>query len=113
MNGNDPSAVRPRLEALKTELEAIEAAAAGGRATVELDQTRVGRLSRIDALQAQQMALATERRRKAEIARIDAALARLEAGDYGYCLKCDEPIDVKRLELDPAATLCVDCARGG
>jgi DnaK suppressor protein len=109
----DVPATRRRLEALKAELQAVEAAAAEARSTVELDQTRVGRLSRIDALQGQQMALATERRRKTEIARIDAALARLGAGDYGHCLKCGEPIGARRLELNPAVTLCVECARGG
>lgn len=109
----DPGAMRLRLEALKAELLAIEASAAEGRATVELDQTKVGRLSRMDALQAQEMALATERRRKTEIAKIDAALARIDTGDYGYCLKCDEPIGDRRLAQDPAAPLCIDCARGG
>mgnify|MGYP003678514487 CR=1 FL=1 len=113
MAAPDVSAMRTRLLALKAELEAVEAAAAEGRATVELDQTRVGRLSRMDALQGQQMALATERRRQAEIVKIDAALGRIEAGDYGYCVKCDEPIDTKRLDRDPAAPLCIDCARGG
>ena len=112
MSGMDIDTVRHRLTALKADLEAVEAAAAEGRATVELDQTRVGRLSRLDALQGQAMALATARRRRMEIAKIDAALDRIDAGDYGYCLKCDEPIGEKRLKLDPAAALCVDCARG-
>ena len=111
MSGPDPEEARQRLLALKAELQAIEAAAAEGRATVELDQTRVGRVSRIDALQAQQMALATERRRHAEVGKIDAALARIEAGEYGYCVTCDEPIDGRRLMQDPAAPLCIDCAR--
>lgn len=112
MTEKDLNTVRERLHALKAELEAIEASAVEGRATVELDQTRVGRLSRMDALQGQQMALATAQRRKTEIAKIDAALARIDSGDYGYCLRCDEPVGEKRLALDPAATLCVDCARG-
>jgi DnaK suppressor protein len=69
----------------------------------------------MDALQEQEMALAQERRRAAELGRIEAALKRIESGDYGYCLACDEPIAEKRLDNDPAATLCVACraARGG
>ena len=113
MSEIDLGTMRRRLEALKAELLAIEASAAEGRATVELDQTRVGRLSRMDALQGREMALATERRRKTEIAKIDAALARIDTGDFGYCLKCDEPVGDKRLAQDPAAPLCIDCARGG
>jgi DnaK suppressor protein len=77
---------------------------------VELDQTRVGRLSRMDALQNQAMARETERRRQQELLRIDAALQRLSDGSYGECLACGEPIARKRLDLDPSATLCIDCA---
>jgi DnaK suppressor protein len=79
-------------------------------ATVELDQTRQGRLSRMDALQQQAMAAATGQRRTAELARIDAALTRIDSGDYGLCLGCDEEIAPARLEIDPAATRCIRCA---
>lgn len=82
------------------------------RAPVELDQARVGRLSRMDALQMQAMASATASRRKQEVQRIDAALARIESGDYGYCLSCDEEIAPARLELDPATPNCIRCASG-
>ncbi len=78
--------------------------------TVELDQTRVGRVSRMDALQAQAMAKESDRRRLLALQRIDAALQRIEDGDYGNCLSCDEPIMVSRLEVEPAALLCIDCA---
>ncbi len=79
-------------------------------AVVELDQSRQGRLSRMDAMQQQAMAAETGRRRTAELPRIDAALARIDAGDYGVCLHCDEAIPEGRLRIDPAATLCVRCA---
>lgn len=77
---------------------------------VELDQTRLGRLSRMDALQSQAMAKETERRRHQELERIDHALKRLAEGDFGDCLACGEPIAPKRLAFDPSATLCIDCA---
>jgi DnaK suppressor protein len=51
-----------------------------------------------------------ERRREQELRRIAAALQRIESGDYGYCLECDELIAEARLSLDPAVTLCIDCA---
>ncbi|KPK51779.1 MAG: hypothetical protein AMS22_10340 [Thiotrichales bacterium SG8_50] len=79
-------------------------------AAVELDQTRVGRVSRIDAMQAQAMSVAAIGRREQEIARIDDALARIGEGEYGYCLECGQEIDPARLEIDPAASHCVNCA---
>ncbi|MBR46478.1 MAG: molecular chaperone DnaK [Rhodospirillaceae bacterium] len=84
--------------------------AEGARRPVELDQTRVGRLSRMDALQGQAMAQETARRRDNELARIDAALKRIEEDEYGYCLACGELIAAKRLDLDPTAAVCVTCA---
>ncbi len=80
------------------------------RDTVELDQARLGRLSRIDAMQGQAMAQETERRRKVELQRIEAALERLDTDEFGYCLTCGDEIALKRLELDPAVTLCIACA---
>lgn len=104
-------AARMRLLALKQELEALSEMSEGARATVELDQQSVGRLSRMDALQGQAMAQASERQRRTDLVRIDAALKRLDDGDYGYCLECGEKIAAKRLEIDPAAALCITCAK--
>lgn len=103
-------AFRKRLLAEREALVAAGAAGAAERAPVELDQQAVGRLSRMDALQVQAMAQATEERRQARVRMIDAALARIEAGDFGVCIACDEPIPRKRLEIDPALPRCVDCA---
>jgi DnaK suppressor protein len=101
---------RQRLEARREELKALQAISAGSRDAVELDQTSVGRVSRIDAIQQQQMALASERQRKEELVRIEAALQRIVDGSYGECLVCEEPIAEKRLDFDPALATCVNCA---
>jgi len=101
---------KQRLLARRDELVAIAEAGEQGAATVELDQTRVGRLSRMDALQGQAMSQETQRRRTIELKRIAAALQRIDTGDYGFCLSCDEAIVSARLEIDPAATQCVACA---
>ena len=79
-------------------------------AVVELDQTRVGRLSRMDALQAQAMSQERARRREAQLHKIASALKRIEHDDYGYCTECGEDIAFRRLVFDPATTLCIDCA---
>lgn len=78
--------------------------------TVELDQSKVGRLSRMDALQAQAMSQEGQRRRELELRDIKAALQRLDNGDYGDCLECGEAIALRRLELNPAVPLCIHCA---
>ncbi|MHA7772781.1 TraR/DksA family transcriptional regulator [Roseibium sp. M-1] len=103
--------IRKKLLALKSELETLSEMSGEARATVELDQQSVGRLSRMDALQGQAMAQASERQRRASIQRIEAALSRLDSGDYGYCVECGEEIAGKRLEVDPAAAFCIRCAR--
>jgi RNA polymerase-binding protein DksA len=46
------------------------------------------------------------------LAKIDAALARIEDGTYGVCTNCGKPISEERLEARPWADLCIDCARG-
>ncbi|NKB57641.1 MAG: TraR/DksA family transcriptional regulator [Alphaproteobacteria bacterium] len=108
--GIDIKGAKKRLAERKRDLEEIAVSSRESRKPVELDQSRVGRLSRMDALQDQAMALETERRREIELRRIDAALNRVEAGDYGYCLTCGEEIEPKRLEFDPATPVCIDCA---
>jgi DnaK suppressor protein len=45
-----------------------------------------------------------------DLAELDAALARVDAGTYGLCASCGNAIPIERLRLLPAATLCVPCA---
>ncbi len=45
------------------------------------------------------------------LAAIDAALARIDAGTFGTCERCGQPIAEERLEALPYATLCIDCKR--
>jgi len=110
---HNEAAVQAWLEAHRDELKALSAVSDEQRRPVELDQASVGRLSRMDALQGQAMAQAVERRRHDEIARVEAALARLAEGEYGACVSCGEDISEERLRLDPATPLCLDCAKGG
>src|SRR3990170_5527264 len=98
----DEATARERLLRRRTELLEEDRISEADRAPVTLDQDSVGRLSRIDAMQVQAMALAAERRRAAERQRIDAALKRLDEGEFGYCLSCGEEIAPARLENDPS-----------
>ena len=101
---------RAKLLALRAELESIAETGDESAAVVELDQSKVGRLSRMDAMQAQAMAKASGQRRRETLARITAALKRIDDGEFGRCLKCDEPVNPKRLMYDPTVTLCIGCA---
>lgn len=101
---------RERLLALRAELEAVAKTGDESAAVVELDQSKVGRLSRMDAMQAQAMAQASAQRREVMLRKITAALARIDKDEYGDCLSCDVPINERRLDFDPTATLCIDCA---
>ena len=110
MNDIDLENFRQQLLQIRAELEQIEQESKDGGDTVELDQTKVGRLSRMDAMQQQQMALESERRRKLQLQKIEASLKRIQNDDYGYCFVCGEDIAIKRLQADPTHTKCINCA---
>lgn len=91
-------------------LSSLQHDAESGCEPVSLDQSCVGRLSRMDAMQAQAMNQAAQRRREAECLRLEATLLRLEKDDYGFCQECDEPIPEGRLMIDLSARFCIECA---
>ncbi len=100
-------ALQADLVALDVRLK--EALAAVDTETVELDQTRVGRVSRIDAMQQQKMAEATQRGHQLRRKQIRAALERVEQGTYGDCRLCEEPVGYRRLQARPETPFCVEC----
>jgi DnaK suppressor protein len=59
----------------------------------------------------QQRDLALRERAQQQLALVDGALARLDAGTFGRCLRCGKPIAPERLEALPWAEHCIDCAR--
>lgn len=101
---------RPRLERMLDELLKLRDASAQNREAVQLDQQSVGRLSRMDAMQQQQMALTADRQRQVHVDRIRRALKQIDDGEFGHCLECGNEIPEGRLDADPAAHLCVACA---
>jgi DnaK suppressor protein len=108
---NDIKVFLQQLKKMRDEVEKSSEATEESRQPVELDQTAVGRLSRMDALQSQAMQLATERRRIIGIKRIDSALLRISDDEYGFCTSCGYEIEQKRLENDPTTPTCIDCAQ--
>jgi DnaK suppressor protein len=105
----DLKKMKKRLLAERDDIRALTQSTKDDRKPVELDQTTIGRLSRVDALQVQAMAQETGRRREIELKRIEGALRRIEEDEYGYCTHCGEEIAPKRLDVDPSAPLCIKC----
>lgn len=107
-------ALKQQLRALLIQqIAELERQAGGQQArseAAELDQAKVGRLSRMDALQQQAMQDATQARVVNQLQRFRRALKHLDDDDFGLCSDCDEPIASARLMIDPAATLCIGCA---
>jgi len=106
----DPKQYRGMLLNREKAILLEDEAGVSGVATVTLDQSSVGRVSRVDALQAQAMSVAAHERRMIELKRIAAALQRIEEGEYGYCQNCGEFISPERLEIDLSAEYCIKCA---
>ena len=102
--------MRDKLLKLRDELQRFSAMGDEAAVVVELDQSKVGRLSRMDAMRVQAMAQATANRRALKLRRIQAALERVDAGEYGRCQSCDKEIPPRRLEIDPTALYCIRCA---
>ena len=94
-----------QIDALTREFEEVVAASKSSNADDEHDPEGA-----TIAFERQQVAalLAQTRRRLADV---EAALARREAGGYGVCESCGEPIAAERLAARPAARTCIACAR--
>lgn len=96
------------LHLRRKELEVQLTSSADGAKPVDLD-TPIGRLSRMDAMQQQQMAQASRRIAEQRLLQIDAALQRIATEDYGLCVECDEEIGLARLAARPETPFCVVC----
>ncbi len=110
LNDHDTQHFKQALLQLRSDLLAVEQSGQEAAQTVALDQTTVGRVSRMDALQGQAMAKESQQRRVIQLQRIDASLQRLQKGTFGLCLHCEEEIHRKRLDFDPTTFFCIDCA---
>jgi DnaK suppressor protein len=101
--------LQQELLALEAELRTQLAEGAEAAAPVELDQTRVGRLSRMDAMQMQAQQKAERERHQLQLSKVVVALQKFATQDYGYCQQCDEDIGYPRLKARPEASLCIRC----
>ena len=103
--------LREQLIELIAELENTLHANADSADPVVLDQSSVGRLSRMDAMQQQAMAKAIRRKTQLRLTQCKVALSTFDRNEYGLCRKCEEPIGYRRLSAKPEAPFCVECQR--
>ena len=99
---------RVELVRLREELSGTVDSTAVGAKPVDLEEP-IGRISRVDAMQQQKMVAENRQAAQQRRRQVEAALSRVEEGEYGECLGCGEEIDPRRLEAHPDAALCVEC----
>jgi len=109
MNIPEIEQLRQTLLNLRAELLKLEESLKEAAQPVELEQDSMGHLSRRDSMQAQQKAGEGPRLRKRQLQKIDGALRRIEAGEYGKCFVCEKELDACRLSEDPTTTRCMNC----
>lgn len=101
--------LRTRLLQMQAELNEQLQISKQATDVVELDQTMVGRVSRMDAMQQQSMALSTREKANLKLDEVKTALRTMTGDDYGYCRRCDDLIAFQRLLARPEARLCITC----
>ncbi len=96
------------LVELRGELERLVASSAESVQTVDLD-TPIGRLSRMDAMQDQQMAKANRDSHRRRLKLVQVSLSAVAQDEYGFCARCEEPIGYPRLKAKPESRFCLPC----
>lgn len=109
MGGGSNNALRAELQAKKQELSSrLERITANLQRAFDSDSKEMAK-----ELEDSEVVDALGNEARAEIAKISAALVRLENGRYGICTECSEPIEADRIRAYPYADECIDCARFG
>ena len=109
MTEEELAPIKTAIEVRMVELKSILTSETEETKPIEPDVS-IGRLSRLDSMQMQQMALEQKRRQESELQKLENALNRMEDGSYGTCMMCRQPIAPARLEAQPDAILCINCA---
>jgi DnaK suppressor protein len=96
------------LEEALYEVEKYLESSEDAAAAVEPDKG-LGRLSRLEAMQDQQLVMEMRRRKKRQLAEVKSAILRLEMGKYGTCIYCGKEISPERLAAAPEIQTCMSC----
>ena len=109
MNQEQRQAYKDKLEAVLLEIEDYLSKSEDAAEAVSPDKS-LGRLSRMEAMQDQQLVLEVRRRQKRRKAEVFNAISRLEQDQYGQCIFCGIQIAEERLDTFPEVQTCMKCA---
>ena len=109
MNEKDLSIYKQKLESMLLEIGEYLSKTEESAAAVEPDKG-LGRLSRMEAMQDQQMVLELRRRKKRQLLEVKNAISRIEQNLFGKCVFCGKKISSERLNVFPEVQSCVNCA---
>ena len=109
MNEKDLSIYKQKLESMLLEIDDYLSKTKDSAAAVEPDKG-LGRLSRMEAMQDQQMVLELRRRKKRQLLEVKNAISRIEQNLFGKCVFCGKKISSDRLDVFPEVQTCVNCA---
>lgn len=101
--------LKEALQNLVGELDDQLRASSEAAKPVALDQTAVGRVSRIDAIQQQKMVEANRQALRLRLQQVHSALQRFEGDVYGECAECGEEVGYARLKARPESLFCIAC----
>ena len=111
MNNTDTNTYedfQQRLQTMKLEITALLGRTTGDCKPVDLELP-IGRLSRADAIQMQNMATLNQRQLETKLKQVESALSAFEDGSYGACKSCEGEINPERLDARPETPFCIDC----
>jgi DnaK suppressor protein len=109
LNSQQLSIFKQQLESLLKQIQESFESTDHASDTVVLDQSRLGRLSRMDAMQQQEMAKAELSQLKIRLKLIQKALVKFEQNEFGWCEDCDQAIPIQRLQIKPESQYCIKC----
>ena len=109
MNDAQTQHYQKKLEDTLQEIEKYLAKSEASAEAVAPDKS-LGRLSRMEAMQDQQLILEARRRKKMQKVSVQSALQRMDNGQYGSCIFCGNLIPEERLEVAPESSSCVNCS---
>ena len=101
--------LKKKLKELEISLQEQFVMSSASSKTVSLDQTMIGRLSRADSLQQQNMAIFSNSRATMRLKKVKSAIQSIALNEYGFCQKCGLDIGYARLETQPETSLCFGC----
>lgn len=111
MTPSEQQGFKPLLESLRAEIELQLSDQVASDDSIRPDNA-IGRLTRMEAIQAQSISAAGKARLRKRLPQIERALKAIEEGTYGTCVSCGDDIQKGRLEIRPESRRCVACARG-